>query len=111
MKTPPLIPWPLLIAAGLAILAAVWASTGHASLFGYQWQQTRQPSLKPWLYVTIADTDRTCREVGADPQRQLGRINACATWKAQGCIVYLPSNAPRWIVEHEERHCEGWDHD
>jgi len=38
---------------------------------------------------------------------------ACATpdFKNNKCDVYLPS-APvlRWIVQHEEAHCQGYDH-
>ena len=109
MRTPPLIPWTLLIAAFLAIAAALWASTGHASVFGYQWVKARPASVKPWLYVTVQDVDRTCREAGADATG-LERINGCATWNPVGCIIYTTPNAPLWIVEHEERHCQGWDH-
>lgn len=26
------------------------------------------------------------------------------------CIIYLPKNPNPELVEHEKRHCEGWDH-
>lgn len=109
MKTPPLIPWPLLVAAAVAILAAVYVSTGHASVFDYAWQKTRPAAPQPWLHVEVSDTDRVCRDQGASTM-YLGRINACATWAPTHCIIYLPANAPRWLIEHEEKHCEGWTH-
>ncbi len=77
--------------------------------FDYAWTQAREPSLKPWLYVTVADPDRTCRELGTSTL-YLGRIAACATWKPQGCVIYLPKDAPEWIVLHEQEHCLGKVH-
>ena len=108
MKTPPLIPAWLLLATGAVILLALYA-TAHASIFDYDWHQTRPASVKPWLYVVVQDVDQTCREAGADATG-LARINGCATWKPVQCVIYLPPNAPRWIIEHEERHCAGFTH-
>ena len=93
-----------------ALFWLVMLCTGCAST-DYQWTKARPASVKPWFYVTVADTDRTCRDVGADPQRRLGRINACATWLPVGCIIYLPEGPHLWIIRHEERHCEGHDHE
>ena len=109
MRTPPLIPAWLLIATAAAIMAALLVTMGCATM-DYRWQQTRPASAKPWFYVTVADADFTCRTLGADPERSLARINACAQWQPVGCTVYVPENAPRWIVEHEEKHCLGFTH-
>ena len=102
--------WPSLIPVrfGRALLL-IFGLSGCAS-FGYQWEQTRAPSVKPWLYVTVTDTDFACRSAGADLERRLSRINACAQWKPIGCVIYIPENAPRWMIEHEERHCMGEQH-
>lgn len=24
--------------------------------------------------------------------------------------IYAPKGAPRWMIEHEQKHCEGWQH-
>ncbi len=81
---------------------------GCASM-DYVWRQARPASVKPWLYVYALDVDAACRMVGA--QAKTGqRINGCAQWKPVGCVIFLPESAPRWIVEHEERHCQGWSH-
>lgn len=93
----------------LVIIIALGAIFGCASM-DHQWTKARPESVKPWLYVTVQDVDRACRDAGA-PTEGIDRINACATWKPTGCIIYLPPNAPRWIIEHEEKHCAGFTHD
>lgn len=77
--------------------------------YEYDWKRTNSASVKPWLYVTVADVDATCRSFGT-PASTSRRINGCAQWKPVGCIIILPHNSPKWIKEHEERHCEGWVH-
>lgn len=91
-----------------ALLIAVLE--GCASI-GDEWTKTRPASIKPWLYVKVAEADFVCRTLGADPRRRLGRINACATWQPVNCVIYLPENAPAWLIAHEEKHCEGYSHD
>ena len=65
-----------------------WQHTGQPPF--YEWTQTRPASVKPWVYVNVADVDFTCRTLGADPHRKLDHITACATWKPKGCTIYLP---------------------
>ena len=77
--------------------------------FDYAWTKQREASARPWFYVKVADPDTVCRMLGASTM-YLGRINACATWKPQGCVIYVTANAPAWIIAHEERHCMGWGH-
>lgn len=26
------------------------------------------------------------------------------------CVIYTEPNPPRWLLDHERRHCAGWDH-
>lgn len=108
MKTPPLLPIPLLIVTAIVIVTACILTAGCASM-DYQWQQTNAPSVKPWLYITVADPHRTCLDVGASGAG-LERILACATWKPVNCIIYAAPDAPRWVIEHEEKHCAGFTH-
>ena len=109
MKTPPLIPFWLLALTAAAIGMAVWA-TVNASMFDYDWQQTRPASAKPWFYVKVQDTDRTCRAILGTNASAMERINGCATWQPTHCIIYITPDAPRWIIEHEEKHCLGFTH-
>ncbi len=93
----------------VVILVCLFIPGCAAPGFDYAWTQAREPSLKPWLYVVVSDPDRTCRDLGTSTL-YLGRIAACATWKPVGGVIYLPKDAPRWMIEHEERHLEGWVH-
>ena len=90
-----------------AILLSLLLS-GCATL-DYRWEQTRPPSMKPWLYVYALDADLACRGLGAQAAAT-ARINGCAVWKPVNCIIVLPENPPQWLIEHEQRHCEGWTH-
>ena len=109
MKTPPLIPVPLLIVTFIVIGIAIAVSLLGCASMDYEWTQVRKPSVKPWLYIMVQDIDRTCRDVGAHSV-YISRFTGCATWKPVNCIIYLPPNAPSDIVKHEEHHCEGWNH-
>jgi len=92
------------------VLVVIIMVSGCAT-FDYVWWKAWPESVKPWVYVTALDVPLACHTLGFDPDRTKGRINACAQWRHEGCLVVLPSDAPRWLIEHEERHCEGWVHD
>lgn len=32
-------------------------------------------------------------------------------YAANVCRIYITIDAPDWVIEHEVRHCEGWEHD
>ncbi len=111
MKTPPLIPIWLIIVTAAAILAAIMVTAGCASAepaFDYDWKLTREASVKPWLYVSVQDAEQVCREKVGNISSE--RILGCATWAPVNCVIYYELGAPRWVIEHEERHCEGWTH-
>lgn len=115
MKTPPLIPWPLIIATiiviGIALFVSGCASMDYeTSILGheerhcngwthqtpsaddvtvfYEWQKARPASLKPWLYVRVSDTDTTCRSMGVQASGTR-HIDACAIWQPVNCIIIL----------------------
>ena len=75
----------------------------------YDWKKTRPESVKPWIYVHVIDPDLACRGFGSQAGATV-RINGCAVWKPVNCVIVLPENPPKWLIEHEERHCEGWNH-
>ena len=111
MKTPPLIPWPLLLLTALAIMAALmvtagcasvpqdlqsheekhcegWSHTGSAPF--YTWERKREAAPKPWLYVRAIDPDSACRALGAT---EAGAMAACAQWHPSHCIIVLPEDS------------------
>lgn len=102
-----LIPWWALAIAALMILGLVVSLSGCAS-FDYDWVKTQPAAPKPWITVLVADADFTCRTL--QPASSLERIFGCAHWTPKGCTIYLQADAPQWVKEHEERHCEGWHH-
>ena len=96
----------LLIA--LAIIACIALLTGCAS-FDYDWQRAHPAAPKPWRTVIVQDVDATCRALHSQGVG-IERILGCATWRADGCTIYLPEGAAPWTVAHEQRHCAGWTH-
>jgi hypothetical protein len=85
-----------------------WLSVADASMFDTQWVKTRPAATVPYQYITVPDADRACRQAGAQAK---GSIHGCATLYNRDCAIYLPSDPPVWLVEHEERHCAGFTHD
>ena len=108
MKLPRRIPWLAVAALAVLIPACVGALAG-CSAFDPDWQRVHPPAPKPWQRVMVADADATCRALHSQGVG-VGRILACATWRTDGCTIYMQPAAPAWIVEHEERHCQGWTH-
>ncbi len=78
-----------------------------ASIFDLEWTFDGPAARKPYAYIVVADVDRVCRQAGAISE---GRIYGCATPYGRDCNIYLPRNAPAWLVEHEEKHCAGGRH-
>ena len=94
----------------LALVIPLLCLFAGCAAFERQWWQAREPSPKPWYYVAVNDPAKVCGPIlrkaeGAD------RILACAVPTRRDCTMYLPKDAPRWIVEHEEKHCRGWQHE
>lgn len=110
MKVPPLIPWWLVAATVGVIAAAILVTIGGCATLDHGWRQAHAPSVKPWFYVTVDDAETVCRMLGADAAHKLDTIYGCTIWKPQGCEIYIPSNAPAWLVEHEQHHCAGFSH-
>ena len=92
----------------LVVPVCLWvASLGGCASFGTQWAQVRPPVTAPYAYIVVADADRVCRQVGFDAG---GVIHGCAIPYQNTCTIYLPHDAPDWLVQHEEQHCLGRAH-
>lgn len=39
-----------------------------------------------------------------------GYVDGCAIRKDDVCDIYVGSRASPWTVQHEKRHCRGWEH-
>ena len=94
---------------GLLCALVIAILLGGCASFDYDWRKVHPAAPKPWQRVMVADADATCRKVGAVGVG-IERILACATWRQDGCTIYMQANTPAWAMSHEARHCEGWTH-
>lgn len=77
-------------------------STAPPDEQGYIWRLERVPITKDrWYYFELTELMPICRE-----------SYACSVVKQPNifCLIYLPKNAPKWVKEHEEKHCMGYNH-
>ena len=101
------------VALAASFLAAC-ASTDDAA-----WHDRPQhPPLRPWhVEIDAAHLAAACRGVPVLAQDHADgdgtrRLMGCAVRLKRDdvCIIYTPPRPPAWVLEHEHRHCAGWDH-
>ena len=65
--------------------------------------------LRPY-HIEVAD-DQLAGACGVTPAVHL-RLHGCALRVSQDdlCIIYTRAKPASWVMEHERRHCAGWDH-
>jgi hypothetical protein len=106
--------WLLVILMLLAILCI----QGCANIEGWRPTHAAIPTIK-YVVVTVAELDATCRRLNRHTkQRNVVHFHACVDRDymspvAMGgvCWIYVEeAEPPRWIKEHEERHCRGESH-
>lgn len=97
----------VIIVAGILYFIAGCANAG---IFDVAWVRDIAPSPKPWLYVEVSDAQRVCKQLGVRVAVN-APVYSCASRSMSGCVIYLPKDAPQWLIEHEEKHCAGWSHD
>ena len=88
----------------IAVLAIQGCSINPAYTdnIGYQWEQKRTPiDRDKWEIIWTEPFPIQCRE-----------SYACAIIKQHNvyCHMYIPHNAPEWVLLHEQQHCLGWNH-
>ncbi len=97
----------LLLLSLVAICAINLA--GCATTDGYEWTRSTRPSLPYiWQVSTAAEVQVECKG------RANFTVHACASYYPKTCLIIAQTpeaNTPRWIADHEIRHCEGWDHE
>lgn len=73
-----------------------------------EWEpQASHPPL-PATFV-VADAATIAQQCGDPPGIYL---HGCAQrdFEKLSCTVYTRAGPPQWLIEHERRHCDGWDH-
>ena len=70
----------------------------------YTWTKSTRPSNKMELFVVNQDVvNQYCN--------QEFHAFACAVMTENSCKVYTSyKTLPKFIIQHEEKHCDGWDH-
>jgi hypothetical protein len=67
------------------------------------------PALRPY-HIEVGD-DALAGACGNPPTMHL-RLHGCAlrVTEERLCIIYTKANPASWVMEHERKHCAGWDH-
>ena len=93
----------------LALAAAVSGCAIHGVNEDWHAQPSFQPL--PAHHVTVAESDLP-RACGKGQLAAGLRLHGCAI-RLIGenvCVVYTAAEPPRWLMEHELKHCAGWEH-
>jgi hypothetical protein len=90
------------------IVAAALGLPGCAALVQDDWNEAPTHPPLPWRHFELPASDlaRTCR-IAAN-----FRVYGCAyrVVDARICIIYTGPSPAAWVMEHERKHCAGWDH-
>ena len=91
-----------------ALLLSALALQGCAALSGNDWEgRATHAALRPYhIVISDADMEHAC---GAD---RLRYVFGCALRipAERICLIYTRPQPAAWILAHEQRHCDGWDH-
>ena len=90
----------------MRILLACLLLTACATYDGYTWTRSTRPSLPVTWYATgsVEGVHYLC---GSHYD------NACAKYGHWGCVIVAQmdeAHTPKWLADHERKHCAGWDH-
>jgi hypothetical protein len=90
----------------LALLAAL-ALPGCAALVANDWHDAASHQALPPFHLVVSDADmqHACGD-------HRGYVFGCAVRipSERVCLIYTRARPAVWILEHERKHCDGWDH-
>src|SRR3990167_5833841 len=73
-------------------------------IYGYNWYFNHKPIPREnWIYIPYDGLIHL-------PAFRCGYACAIVNYKQNTCIIYYPKNTKQFVIEHEEKHCEGWEH-
>src|SRR3990167_5504376 len=84
------------------ILSSCTIIPTYSDEIGYKWKFKRAPiDESKWRYFVKHLDDPVCP-----------KSYACAVIRQPNvfCHLYIPNNAAKWVVEHEQQHCKGYNH-
>jgi len=99
-------------AALVSILAGSACSTYQTSPGDWLNDHTPLSVVTPNNYQHLAEPDIVVHYRDDDLASVCGSgyVDGCAIRKDDVCDVYVGSRAGPWTIEHEKRHCRGWEH-
>ena len=91
----------------LALLAAL-ALPGCATLVESNWQSTASHAALPAYHIVVSDVQME----SACGRHQSAYVFGCAIRlpSEHACVIFTRRDPAQWILAHERRHCDGWDH-
>ena len=91
-------------------LAAIAALSSACSMLPVADQWDDAPKHKPLPAALIeVDDSGIARYCGGLPGYY---IHGCARrdYESRVCFIFTRARPAQWLVEHERKHCDGWDH-
>lgn len=73
-----------------------------------EWESRPSHPALPAAYV-IVDSDGIAANCGTHPRLY---VFGCAKrlFDERACLVFTRANPQPWLIEHEQKHCDGYDH-
>ena len=92
----------------VAISAAAFVASGCESLVYNDWDAKPVLPPLPARYVQVSGAE-LARKCGSYPG---GIVLGCAdrNFVTRVCTIYTKSDPPKWLLDHERKHCAGYDH-
>ncbi|HUQ26957.1 MAG TPA: hypothetical protein VM051_00095 [Usitatibacter sp.] len=87
-----------------ALLSAACAQLPTAD----HWEEAPSHKALPAVYIEV-DAAGIARYCGKDPALY---IHGCAhrDFESRACFVFTRARPQQWLLEHEKKHCDGYDH-
>lgn len=92
----------------MRILLACLLLTACATYDGYTWTRSSRAALPVQWYATTQEGVKSLCH-----QRPGFTTYACAVYGSQACVIVAEqdeAHTPKWLADHERKHCAGWDH-
>lgn len=77
---------------------------------GYTWRKATFPIPPEAWFVEFVPAGEVMLHCGLEPKAVACSVRRPGPDGALECHVYVPTNAPNWVLPHEMRHCLGWVH-
>ena len=94
--------------SSLAAFCAPLMACACGSLPHEEWENRPSHPALPTAFLVV-DSDGIAANCGTYPQLY---VFGCAKrlFESQACLVFTRANPASWLIEHEQKHCDGWDH-